>query len=272
MPLGGARRLPQRRDRDQEREPGPYLQSRGAIVGRSVVRTAGGDHRQHHARDDQHHGGDAVFASRCEILQCGVERVLRQHREGSAGRREYHVPAAKPVCRRQGCVVLGGGELSRSLRPVRLLGRAVQSRIAVAAGALRDPEDHPRSDGDRERPGEVAEPRRADAGARLGLGPGIRRGHEPHARARHAGGFRHRHRRNQYARGFRGDGVFLFRARLARPRRAQPHLSAPAGHHAFRAANPAKAERLLGWKAAKKMRDVVASLAEAERARAHASP
>jgi len=31
--------------------------------------------------------------------------------------------------------------------------------------------------------------------------------------------------------------------------------------------NPAKAERLLGWKAAKKMRDVVASLAEAERER-----
>ena len=33
----------------------------------------------------------------------------------------------------------------------------------------------------------------------------------------------------------------------------------------FSSANPAKAERLLGWKAAKKMRDVVASLVDAER-------
>ena len=39
----------------------------------------------------------------------------------------------------------------------------------------------------------------------------------------------------------------------------------------FSSASPAKAERLLGWKATKKMRDVVASLAEAERERARAS-
>jgi GDPmannose 4,6-dehydratase len=38
----------------------------------------------------------------------------------------------------------------------------------------------------------------------------------------------------------------------------------------FSSANPPKAERLLGWKAAKKMRDVVASLADAERERARA--
>jgi GDPmannose 4,6-dehydratase len=39
----------------------------------------------------------------------------------------------------------------------------------------------------------------------------------------------------------------------------------------FSSASPAKAERLLGWKATKKMRDVVALLADAERERAHAS-
>ena len=39
----------------------------------------------------------------------------------------------------------------------------------------------------------------------------------------------------------------------------------------FSSASPAKAERLLGWKATKKMRDVVASLADAERERARAS-
>jgi GDPmannose 4,6-dehydratase len=39
----------------------------------------------------------------------------------------------------------------------------------------------------------------------------------------------------------------------------------------FSSANPAKAEELLGWKAAKKMRDVVASLVEAERGGSGAS-
>jgi GDPmannose 4,6-dehydratase len=33
----------------------------------------------------------------------------------------------------------------------------------------------------------------------------------------------------------------------------------------FSSANPAKAERLLGWKATKKMREVVTSLVDAER-------
>jgi GDPmannose 4,6-dehydratase len=39
----------------------------------------------------------------------------------------------------------------------------------------------------------------------------------------------------------------------------------------FSSGNPAKAERLLGWKAARKMRDVVASLADAERERVRMS-
>ena len=117
------------------------------------------------------------------------------------------------------------------------------------------------------RPGELAEPRPADAGARLGLGAGICRGHGPHARARHAGGFRHRHRRDQHARGFRSDGVFLFRTRLARHVVLNPTFLRPLDI-TFSSGNPSKAQRLLGWKAEKKMRDVVGLLVEAERQRA----
>ena len=47
-----------------------------------------------------------------KFYNAGLERVLRQHREGTSGRREHSISAAKPIRSRQGGLVLGGRQLS----------------------------------------------------------------------------------------------------------------------------------------------------------------
>ena len=62
----------------------------------------------------------------------------------AARRRGNALPAAQPLRGGQGDGVLGGGQLPRGLRAVRVFGHPVQPRVAVAPGAVRDAEDRRR--------------------------------------------------------------------------------------------------------------------------------
>ena len=80
---------------------------------------------------------------KARFYQASLQRDVRQG-SGDAAKGNDAVPPALALWRRQGVRPLYHGELSRKLRPVRLLRHPVQPRIAAPRSGVRDAQDHPR--------------------------------------------------------------------------------------------------------------------------------
>ena len=107
-------------------------------------------------------------------------------RDAAAAERGHAVLPALAVRRGEGLQLLGHQELPRGLRPVRGQRHPVQPRVTAARRDVRHAQDHPRGRRDQGRPAGLrlhGQPRR---GARLGLRPGVRRGHVADAAGRRA--------------------------------------------------------------------------------------
>jgi GDPmannose 4,6-dehydratase len=154
-------------------EPRRDLQPFRPVFRLAVVRTAGRDHRKHRGGHAQSAGGAALRRRQGAVLPRRILGVFRRYRH-PCGRRGYGIPSEEPVRRGQGGGRFARRQLPRGVRIVRVLGSAVQPRIAAAAAAVRDPKDHGGRHANWGRQRRATGARRSFDPARLGLGPGLR--------------------------------------------------------------------------------------------------
>ena len=164
----------------------------------------------------------------------GVQRGdLRPPRPVTSGR-GHPGPPGEPVRRRQGVRAPHGRRLPAP-RPARREPDPLQPRVAAPARAVRHPQDHRRGRRDLRRHRLPAHPRQPRRGARLGLGPRLRRRDGARRPRRRPPRLRGRHRREPLGRGVRRHGVPLRRhRRLVVVRRRRPGALPPgrrAGPH-----------------------------------------
>ena len=121
-----------------------------------------------------------------------------------AAERGDAVPPALAVRRREGLRLLDHAQLPRGVRHVRGQRHPVQPRVAAPRRDVRDPQDHPRGRADQGGAAGPPLPRQPRRGPRLGLRPGVRRGHVADAAGRRADGLRGRDRDGVLGAGLRG--------------------------------------------------------------------
>ena len=123
----------------QDVQPGRNLQSRGAILCRLLLAPADADRERHRRGRRQHAGGDAHRRAERALLSGLVLGNVRAH-PGADAEREDAVLSALALCRGQALRPLDHGELSRELRPARVVGHSVQSREPAARRRIRHPQ------------------------------------------------------------------------------------------------------------------------------------